>query len=93
MGIFLILLLVFSLMSCAAHHHKVGNGAQGNQVVAARSWYILWGLVPLNEVDSQAMAGGAADYEIHTEVSPLDFVISILTGIVTVNSRTVTVTK
>jgi hypothetical protein len=58
-----------------------------------RQWYILWGLVPLNNVDTYHMAGGTKDYEIKTEASALDVIISIFTGIVTVNSRTVTVTK
>jgi len=39
------------------------------------------------------MAGGAANYEIKTEQSPLDIIINFFTGIVTVYSRTVTVTK
>ncbi|MBU1701293.1 MAG: hypothetical protein KJ970_12415 [Candidatus Eisenbacteria bacterium] len=82
-----------TLAGCAAHVHKVGAGPSGNDIVEARQWYILWGLVPLNEVDSNVMAAGAKDYEITTSQQPLDIIINIFTGIVTVNSRTVTVTK
>ena len=61
--------------------------------MSARQWYILWGLVPLNDVDTTELAGGSVNYEIDTEQGFLDIVINIFTGIVTVNSRTVTVTR
>ncbi len=56
-------------------------------------WYVLWGLVPINNVDTNAMAEGATDYEITTALTPLDVVISVVLGQVTVYSRTVTVQK
>lgn len=86
-------LAVALLAGCAAHTHVIGAGAQGTQTAEQRQWYVLWGLVPINIVDTAAMSGGAHDYTIHTETSVLDFVINIFTSIVTVNSRTVTVTK
>ncbi len=87
-----ILSLLF-IIGCAAHIHKIGDGPQGGEEIVQRQWYILWGLVPLNDVDTHAIAGDAKDYEIRTEVTVLDFVISIFTGIVTVSPRSVTVTK
>lgn len=87
------LLAVALLAGCSAHTHMVGTGAHGLQKAEERQWYILWGLVPLNDVDSAAMAGGATDYTVHTEVSVVDFLIGIVTSIVTINARTVTVTK
>ncbi|MCK4305351.1 MAG: hypothetical protein KAY24_14025 [Candidatus Eisenbacteria sp.] len=78
---------------CAAHIHQVGSGAQGNSMTEARQWYILWGLVPINDVDTHSMTEGATNYTIKTEQSALDVVINIFTGMVTVGSRTVTVTK
>ncbi|OPX29156.1 MAG: hypothetical protein B1H06_01955 [Candidatus Cloacimonas sp. 4484_143] len=90
----LIMLVAFiALVGCSANIHKVGKGAQGNNVIEARQWYVLYGLVPLNEVDTNQMAGDAVDYEIKTEQSPLDIILSMFTGAVTVYSRTVTVTK
>jgi len=92
----LCLLSLFVLMfvwGCAAHQHTIGAGPSSGQTAEARQWYILWGLVPLNEVDSQAMAAGATNYEIQTEQSFLDVVMNIFTGLVTVYSRTVTVTQ
>jgi hypothetical protein len=39
------------------------------------------------------MAGNTSNYEIKTQATALDFVMNIFTGIVTVNSRTVTMKK
>lgn len=92
MALFTILVVMF-VGGCAAHQHTVGAGPSTGQTDEARQWYILWGLVPLNDVDSQSLAGGAADYEIRTEQSFLDVVMNIFTSLVTVYSRTVTVTQ
>ncbi len=56
-------------------------------------WYVLWGLVPITEVDSQAMAGGATDYTVQTQFTFVDIIIGIFTSIVTVQPRTVSITK
>ena len=91
-AVFLIVAMLF-VIGCAAHTHKVGNGAQGTDIVEARQWYVLWGLVPINDVDTNAMAGEATDYDITTQVTVLDFVISAVLGNVSVNCRSVTVQK
>ncbi len=88
-----VLLLVLFLTGCAGHVHTVGTGPQGSSVVEARQWYVLWGLVPINDVDTSVMAAGAGNYQIETEQSFLDVVINIFTGMITVQSRTVTVTR
>jgi hypothetical protein len=88
-----LILGVLLLMGCAAHVHKVGNGAQGNDMMIARQWYVLYGLVPINEVDTNAMAGAATDYEIMTQHTGLDVIINIFTGAVSVTSRSVVVRK
>lgn len=81
------------LSSCFTMEHTVGSGAQGATTEQARQWYVLWGLVPLNDVDSKQMAGGATDYTIKTEQSFVDKVIGLFTGIITIYPQTVTVTK
>lgn len=88
-----ILLIISLIAGCAAHIHKVGQGAEGVEKKEARQWYVLWGLVPINEIDTQQMANGAANYTIKTEQSALDVIINIFTTYVSVVSRTVTVTK
>jgi len=90
----IIMLVAFiALVGCSANIHKIGKGAQGGEVIEARQWYILYGLMPLNEVDTNQMAGGAANYEIKTEQGVMDIIINMFTSCVTVGSRTVTVTK
>lgn len=92
--ILLAVLVTFLLLmvGCAAHTHVIGDGGQETQV-NARQWYILWGLVPINNVDTQQMADGADNYTVHTRQSFLDILIGIPASIITVNSRTVSVTK
>lgn len=85
--------MLVAVSGCSMHMHKIGNGAAGTDVTMQRQWYVLWGLVPINTVDTATMAAGASDYDIKTEASFLDVVINIFTGAVTVYSRTVTVTK
>jgi hypothetical protein len=92
-AVFLLLLFMLFLVGCSAHIHKVGNGPAGNDMMQQRQWYVLFGLVPINDVDTHQMAGGATDYQIKTEQSALDVLINIFTGVVSVYSRTVTVTK
>ncbi len=89
----LLLVAMFVASGCAGHIHVVGDGGDGSETVEKRQWYVLWGLVPINDVDSAEMADGAADYTIETEHSALDVIINIFTSIVSVYSRTVTVTK
>ncbi len=88
-----ILLLILFFVGCTTHIHKVGSGPQSYDSEELRQWYVLWGLVPINDVDTKDMAGDAINYEIKTEVTPLDFLISIPASTVTVTSRTVTVVK
>ena len=92
-GAVLMLAVMMFMVGCAAHTHVVGNGAQGNEVTQQRQWYVLFGLVPINNVDTEQMAAGTADYTIKTEQSALDVIINIFTGMVSVCSRTVTVTE
>ena len=86
--------MVLMLVGCMAHTHVIGNGGgQAGASMQARQWYILWGLVPINNVDTKVMSGGAQDYTIKTVISPVDFFLNIFTSLVTVYSRTVTVAK
>lgn len=92
-AILLIACLSLSAVGCYTFEHQVGKGAQTGMKVEKKQWFILWGLVPINQVDSQAMAKGAADYTIKTEMSPVDVVVSIVTSWLTVYPQTVSVTK
>ena len=81
--------LLFS--ACQPHTHVIGNGPQGNTEVSKRQIWVI-ALVPINEVDTKAMAGEATDYEITTKTDIVDLLVYGLTsGILT--SRKVTVKK
>ncbi len=92
-ALLLLVAILFTLAACYTHVHTVGKGPQGRGSMEARQWYFLWGLMPLNNVDTAQMAAGAMDYEIKTEQAPLDIIIGMFTSTVTIYSRTVTVTK
>ena len=84
------------LIGCSTHVHTVGTGPQTGVKNTARQYYLLYGLIPLNSVDTDEMAGSAANYEIQTQVGGMDVVINIASAVAIagiVSSRTVTVTK
>lgn len=83
----------FLFSGCFTQRHVVGEGSQSGEVEEVRQWFVLWGLVPINEVDSWELADGARNYEVKTEHSALDVIIGIFTGWVTIYPRTVTVTR
>jgi len=100
MSITLIITMLF--IGCATHIHHVGAGPQIGHQVTARQYYILWGLVPLNSIDTNKLAGTdingnpIENYEIQTQFSAIDIAInwvSVATTAGLFSSRTVTVTK
>ena len=93
LSVLMIVVLLVTFGGCVAQTFVVGNGAKGSQVEDAKQWYILWGLVPLNKVDTKEMAKGSTDYTVYTVDSFVDVIIGCVTGIVTVSCRSVSVTK
>ena len=86
--------LAFTFSSCFTLTHQVGDGAQSGVTVSKKQWYAVWGLVPIGEeVDTREMADGKEDYTITTQHSFVDMVISAFTGIVTIQVKTLEVTK
>ncbi|HVZ81558.1 MAG TPA: hypothetical protein VHE12_12285 [bacterium] len=88
--------LSISLDGCMTLEHTVGNGGSGSQVTANRQWYILWGLVPLNQVDGEKMAlekGLTNNYTVKSQMSFIDVLLNIITGTVSVYGQTVSVSK
>ena len=88
------------LIGCATHVHNIGAGPKIGHKVTARQWYLFYGLVPLNSVDTNELANYSENYEIQTQTGPIDIAIALGLGIVTfgvgpaiIQSRTVTVTK
>ncbi len=87
------LCLSVTLGGCMTFRHTVGSGAQSHQTTEEGQWFALWGLVPLGSVDSKSLAGGAANYTVTTQYKPLDVLISLFTGVVTIHKQTVIVEK
>ena len=100
------LIISMLFISCATHLHHVGHGPQTGTKVTSRQYYLLYGLVPLNSVDTNEMAGidskgnFITDYEIKTQTGPIDIALAFGLGLFTygigpaiIQSRTVTVTK
>jgi Bor protein len=87
------MMILGMLASCTANLHTIGDGPKGNEIIKARQWYVLWGIVPINQVDTKAMAAGAEDYQIKTVNNFDDGLITFFTSAVTVSCRTVQVTK
>ena len=88
----IILILVFAV-ACSTHIHTVGTGPSSGQEEKARQWYALYGLIPINKVDTNTMAGRSSNYEIKTSTTFGDFLVSLIPSMVTVSCRTVKVTK
>lgn len=86
-------LIVILFSSCYTLTHTVGSGGSGGEKVEKRAWYILFGLVPLNTVESKAMAGDANNYTVTTSHTVVDVLLNIITGFVTIGSQTVSVQK
>lgn len=89
-------LLSLPLSGCMTLNHTVGNGGSGKEVTSNRQWYILWGLVPLNTVDGEKMALEKKltnNYTVTSQMSFVDVLLNIITGLVSVYGQTVSVTK
>lgn len=87
------LMVLAVLVSCTANIHTIGDGPKGNTVLKQKQWYVLFGLIPINNVDTKAMAGDAENYQIKTVYNADDVLIGIFTNYVSVSCRTVQVTK
>jgi predicted small secreted protein len=80
------------LTSCFTTTHVVGSGGTG-ETTKAKQWFALWGLVPINSVNTQQMAAGKTDYTVTTKFTFGDMVIGAITGIVTIRPMSVEVKK
>ena len=86
------------LIGCSTHVHTVGTGPETGMTKVARQYYLLWGLIPLNTVDTNQMAASMKtdNYEIKSQVGLVDGAINFASMVTIggiVSSRTVTVTK
>lgn len=85
------LCLALTMTSCFTTTHTVGQGAQGYQITSAKQWYALWGLVPINNLDSKDLARGKENYTVKTQVKFVDYLINAFGSFITINAQTVEV--
>ena len=78
-------------VGCVSHQHTVGLGATGTGQASQRQYYFLFGLVQVNEVDTQRLAPDLTSYTIDTRFGLVDLVLSPLLLPFTLTTRTVTV--
>lgn len=88
-----LLAFMLAITGCYTNNHIIGSGAKGGTEMTEKQWYALWGLVPINNVNTNSMAGDVNDYQITTSHSFVDLLISAFTGIVTIQVKSVTVKK
>ena len=87
-----ILIMSFTLSSCFTYTTVVGEGSKSNQVVD-QEWnhYIFWGLAPVGVSDPNVLAGDSKDYNVKTEQSFVNGLLSALTlGIYAPTTTTIT---
>ena len=97
----LVMIMIVSslfLIGCSTHVHTVGTGPETGMTKVARQYYLLWGLIPLNTVDTNQMAASMKtdNYEIKSQIGLVDGAINFASMVTIgglVSSRTVTITK
>jgi hypothetical protein len=67
------------LTSCYSQTYTVGKGSQTGVVVKEKNHFAIYGLATLNTSSPTEMAGDATDYEVNTQHSFVDGLISSLT--------------
>ena len=99
-----VIAIIISLSSCYTYRQDIGKGIVKTDrtdtlkarpkiiSVTQKRWYLMWGLSPLNTVDSKKMAKGAKDYTIRQRFSFTDFLIGIPTAYF-LSTQTVTVKR
>jgi len=73
------------------HRHSVGLGATGTGEQVARQYYVVFGMVQVNEVDAQRIAGDLTSYTVETRYGLLDMLLAPFLLPLTATSRTVIV--
>lgn len=89
----MLLLLTVGLAGCQVHTHRIGSGPTGLGAETARQYYWMFGLLQLNEVNVQRMAADLNGYEIRSEISFFDLLITSVLFPLTITTRTVTVER
>ena len=77
--------------SCYSYTTVVGDGAKGNATTSKWNHYLIGGLAPIDVSNPKDLAGGAEDYNVKTEMSFVNGLVSVLTfGIYSPTTTTIT---
>ena len=79
------------LPGCVSHTHSVGLGGTGTAVTSSRQFYLFFGLVPINTVETQRLASDLTSYTIDTRFGLVDLLLAPFLLPVTLTTRTVVV--
>lgn len=74
-----IAVMAILLTSCYSQTYTVGKGSQTGVVVKEKNHFAIYGLAVLNTSSPTEMAGDTTDYEVNTQHSFVDGLISGLT--------------
>ena len=77
--------------ACVSNQHVVGLGPTGTGVQSARQYYALFGLVQINDVETQRLATDLTSYSIDSRFGWIDLLLAPFLLPVTGTSRTITV--
>lgn len=72
--------MIFMLSSCYTYTFAVGSGAKGDKEVIEKNHFLIGGLVPLEQSDPKAMAGGADNYDVTVTHTFIDGLLAGITG-------------
>ena len=83
------------LFGCFSMTTTVGAGPMSVPPKEAYThrWFALYGLYPMDDLDSKSLSGGAKDYRVTTEFTFEDVVMSAFTSFATFYRQTVIVEK
>jgi hypothetical protein len=78
---------------CFKQQVQVGTGGTGAERTEMRQWFVLWGLVPITQIDPEGVVAGADNYTVESIFTPLDVIIGIFTSFVTIYPKTIAIEK
>lgn len=89
----LLIVLCAGFMGCMTTRvggdaHLAPSDTEGTLIAEKGNWYILWGLVPLNDNRTDAVVPAGKKVRVETKYTPIDFLINIFTGLVTIYTNT-----
>jgi hypothetical protein len=85
------LIATLLLSSCYSYTSVMGKGAQGDEKIAKKNTYYLYGLVKGDQSNAKEMAAGATNYTVETKHTFINGLLSAITfGIYSPTTTTVT---